>query len=82
MLRQEDASVAKTDSEIAVFAMIKESTELLKDDPNLIYVEATGEFMQRYLSYDPEIWMVEVAKKIYRKLSKGNIKLWNSLMKP
>ena len=69
--------MGKTDSEIAVFAMLSECTESLKDDPNLIYSEITGQFMQRYPAYNPEIWMVEVAKKIYRKLSKGNIKLWN-----
>jgi len=74
--------MGKTDSEIAVFAMLSECTELLKNDPNLIYSEITGQFIQRFPAYNPEIWMVEVAKKIYRKLSKGNIKLWNRPKKP
>lgn len=69
--------MGKTDSEIAVFAMLSECTELLKDDPNLIYSEITGQFMQRYPAYNPEIWMVEVAKEIFKKLLKGNCKKWN-----
>ena len=71
---QEDAHMEKTDSEIAVFAMLMESTELLKDDPNLIYEETTGQFMQRYPAYNPEIWMIEAARKIFKKLLKGNYK--------
>ena len=67
----------KTYSEIAVFAMLMECTELLKDDPNLIYEETTGRFMQRYPAYNHETWMIEVAKKIFKKLLKGNYKQWN-----
>lgn len=63
----------KPDSEIKTFAMISECNELLKREPNLIYVELTGQFIQRYPKYDPKKGIIETAKRIYQKIIEGNI---------
>ena len=65
--------MGKTDSEIAVFAMLSECTELLKSDPNLIYSEITGQFIQRFTKYDPKKGIIETAKRIYQKIIEGKI---------